>query len=338
MGIFRRAAPPAEEERRPIDVDRDGKKLFAEDISAFVRSEAETRRSAQAALEWQWCLNSNFYTGNQFCEINPHRGGVEQLDDDDGRERQAFNRIAPIIETRMANLNLLKYGMVVNPRTDELDDDQKAEISTKILQYLSSSTDFPDKRQTLTAWAEICGTAFVVSYWDVGKGEPLGCVDGKPVRQGDVAYELLTPYEVLPESLYRQTVEEQSSIITERVIKARDAEALYGIEVKGETIDAYAVTPVESGTAFGEFATSFATKADKVEDAVKVLTYYERPSACYPEGRMAVVCGEELVYYGALPIGEIPIVAVKCKDVPGQFFGRSCIQDMIPLQDRKSVV
>lgn len=338
MSLFRKASSEAKDERVPIDLDRDGRKLFSEDIVAFVKSEAEKRRTAQQSLEWQWCLNSNFLNGNQYCEINPHSGGVQQLGaETDFEERQAFNRIAPIIETRMANLNTLRYGMVVNPRTDELDDDKKAKVSTNILRYLMSVTDFPRKRKTLTSWAELCGTAFVMSYWDAGKGESIGrmAVDDGPaieLREGDVDYILLTPYEVLPESLYEQDVCDQHSIIVERVLKAADVERLYGIEIKGEEIDAYAMTPVESGMAYGDFVTSFAMKPDKVEDAVKVWIYYEKQNSTYPNGRMAIVCGDNLVHYSELPYEEIPLVAVKCKEVPGQFFGRSCIQDMIPLQ------
>lgn len=339
MGLFDKLKKPLEEVKNaPVDVDKDGRKLYADDIVAFVKAEATKRRNAQQPLEWQWCLNANFFAGNQYCDINPYNGGVQQIGPEhENQERQAFNRISPIIETRMANLNKLRYGMVVNPRTDELEDDQKARISTNILRYLMTTSAFDEKRQMLTSWAELCGTAFVWSYWNAEKGEPIGTisVDGeppKPLREGDVEYTLLTPYEVLPESLSKQTVEEQGSIIIERVLKVDEIEMLYNIKVQGESVDAYTITPVDSGNVFGDFSTSFATKAEKVEDAAKVYIYMEKPNATYPNGRMAIVCGEELVSYRELPYEEIPLVAVKCKDVAGQFFGRSCIQDMIPLQ------
>lgn len=340
MGLFDKlkSKPQEEVKNAPVDVDRDGRKLYSDDIVAFVKGEAQKRRSAQQPLEWQWCLNANFFAGNQFCDINPYNGGVQEIaPEKEGQERQAFNRIAPIIETRMANLNKLRYGMVVNPRAEELDDDQKARISTNILRYLTSVSDFAEKRQMLTAWAELCGTAFVWSYWDPDKGEEVGTISvngepPKPIKEGDITYTLLTPYEVLPESLHKQTVEEQRSIIIERVMKVDEIEMLYKVKVQGESVDAYTITPVDSGNVFGDFSTSFATKAEKVEDAAKVYVYFEKANATYPNGRMAIVCGEELVHYGHLPYEEIPLVAVKCKDVAGQFFGRSTIQEMIPRQ------
>ena len=49
-------------------------------------------------------------------------------------------------------------------------------------------------------------------------------------------------------------------------------------------------------------------------------------------GRMAVVIGDTLMYYGSLPYDRIPIVAQKCKNTPGVFFGSSWIETVIPLQ------
>lgn len=337
MSLFKKGSS-ADVARSPVDIDRDGRKLFADDIIAYIKSEAERRRGEQKTLEWQWCLNGNFYNGNQFCEINPHRGGVEQVHaDSDVKERQVFNRIAPIVETRMANLNTLRYGMTVRPNTDELDDDQKARISTKILRQIMQDSGFAKKRQTLTAWAELCGTAFVLSTWDPKAGNVVGSiningVDAK-VHEGDIRYELLTAYEVLPESLYAQNVDDQHSIIVEKVIKVDEARALYKLpDLEGDTVDAYTIVPVESGQVYGDFVTSYAMQADKMTDAVKVWMYFEAPSDRYTRGRMAIVCKDKLVYYGEMPYDGIPIVAVKCKEMPGQFFGRSVIQDMIPLQ------
>ena len=67
--------------------------------------------------------------------------------------------------------------------------------------------------------------------------------------------------------------------------------------------------------------------------AQKVVTYFERPSKNRPGGRMAIIVGDsELVYYGDLPYGRIPIIQTVCREVAGQFFGKSVIEDLIPRQ------
>ena len=48
---------------------------------------------------------------------------------------------------------------------------------------------------------------------------------------------------------------------------------------------------------------------------------------------MIIVVGDnELVYYGKLPYSRIPLIQTVCREVPGQFFGKSVIEDLIPRQ------
>ena len=110
-----------------LDVDREGKPLFRDDIINFVTDELDRRKQEKLPLENQWRLNSNFLAGNQYCDINVYSGNVEQLAPVyDWLERESFNRIAPLIETRIANLKRIKYLMTVKPRTSEIDDYAKA--------------------------------------------------------------------------------------------------------------------------------------------------------------------------------------------------------------------
>ena len=77
-------------------------------------------------------------------------------------ERRVYNRIAPLMETRHANLKSVNYDMVVEPRSAEMDDYAKAKISTKLLAYCQGDTDFQTKKDKLISWAELTGTAFSV--------------------------------------------------------------------------------------------------------------------------------------------------------------------------------
>jgi hypothetical protein len=45
-----------------------------------------------------------------------------------------------------------------------------------------------------------------------------------------------------------------------------------------------------------------------------------------------VYCEDKVLYYGALPNGEYPLIAIKSKIVSGRFFGKSVIETLIPLQ------
>lgn len=80
-----------------IDVDDEGKVLYKEDIIQKVIEDLEQRKTERSVLEQQWTLNANFLVGNQYCEINPYRGDIEQLEPVyDWLERETFNQIAPL--------------------------------------------------------------------------------------------------------------------------------------------------------------------------------------------------------------------------------------------------
>lgn len=332
---------------RVIDVDKDGNTLFKEDIIHNILEDLEKRKGQRLSLERQWTLNANFLVGNQYCEVRPYTGEIEQLEPVyDWLNRETFNNIAPLIQTRIANLKKINYMMKVKPATNELDDYAKAEISTSVLQYTQKSTDFESKKDTMIYWNELCGNCFWLSWWDKDKGEKFAVetivdVDDDGIErkkeqafyQGDIDYGLITPYEVFPESVFKQGVENQRSIILEQVKSVEDIYDLYGVDVEGSDIETFELTPVTSGGGLGYENTVISIGHRTAENAEKVITYFERPSKYRPNGLMVIIVGDEhLVYYGDLPYSKIPLIQSVCIEMPGQFFGRSVIEDLIPLQ------
>lgn len=333
----------------PVGSTDEGETLYSEDVVDYILTELERRRSDRTGLELQWTLNANFLSGHQNCDIDmvsrriSNEDNVFLLD----KERRVYNRVAPLMETRHANLKSINYDMIVNPRTAELDDYAKAKVSTKILEYCQSVTGFNGKKDKLIAWAELTGTAFTLSYWDAEAGDVVGYADvsvvddsvgvamsdRKPVKIGEIAFGLVSSYEVFPASLTVQEIEDQPNIILEQVWDSERVYDVYGLRLVGEKVDQYVLTPMESGmTGHGVQNSVIGITRETREDAVRVITYMERPSRDYPMGRYIVVIRDKIVYYTDLPAGVMPLVAIKAKTVAGQFFGKSVIQDLIPLQ------
>ena len=330
-----------------VDVDEEGKTLYKEDVIRKVLDDLEKRKTERSPLEQQWTLNANFLVGNQYCEINPYRGDIEQLEPVyDWLEREAFNQIAPLVETRIANLKKINYMMKVNPATNELDDYAKAETSTSVLQHIQKVSDFESKKNTMINWNELTGNCFWLSWWDKDKGEKYAVEqifdvdeEGNQKKeetayfQGDLDYGLITPYEIYPESIFKQTVEAQRSIILEQVKTVDDIYDLYGIKVEGSNVETFELTPLASGGGFGYENTTVTIGHRTLDNAEKVITYFEKPSKHKPNGQMIIIVGDEhLIYYGDLPYSRIPIVQSVCIEVAGQFFGKSAIERMIPIQ------
>lgn len=318
-----------------LDRDGEGRLLYREDIIAMLGAELERRRTERRPFELQWTLNGNFFAGHQYCEINPHHSKVEECPPPyDYMERGVYNRIAPLIETRLANFRSLDYRMSVRAATDEYGDLCKADISTKLLDYACRAGGFSSMWDSLSGWTELCGTAFVLSWWNRDGGAGCGIsADGKTaLHEGELAYGLLTPYEVYPESAYKESMTAQRSLMTEQVMTADEVFDIYGVRIPGGSVDTYCITPVEGGGGYGYLSTSFSICTRTVENSVRVVTYFERPSRSRPHGRLIIAAGGELLFYGEMPYDEIPVVAVKCKEVPGRFFGRAVIEELIPLQ------
>lgn len=331
-----------------IDFSKEGEAIYREDIITKILTELDRRKRERLPLEQQWILNSNYLAGNQFCDINPYHEQVEQRDLAlDWLERESFNNIAPLIETRIANLQKINYAMKVNPATNELEDYAKADISTNVLRHVQKTTDFNSKKNTMIYWNELCGNCFWLSWWDKDKGDKVAVStvinideDGteqkeeKGFYQGELEYGLITAYEIYPESIFKQGVENQRSIILEQVKTVDDIYDLYGIEVEGSSIETFELSPVSYG-GLGSENTVITIGHRTAENSERVITYFEKPSKYKPGGQMIVIIGDKhIVYYGDLPYSKIPIVQVVCHEVPGQFFGKSTIEDLIPLQNK----
>ena len=305
--------------------------LYSDDVVAEIMSELDKRKEERRPFELQWRLNSAFLAGKQNCDVNPYSGELEELIPVyEYEERGVFNKIAPLMETRLANLKSVKFDVAVKPLSDECEDYDKADVETKLLRSLYKKDSFDDKKNTLLEWSEITGTAFVLSGWNSRAGKATSVDDkGNPSSyEGELYSVLLTPYEVYPENLYRQSMEEQNSVIIEQVLSAKEIYNLFGIECKGRDIDSITLTPAPNGDAVSYTDGGYV----RSRDSERVITYFERPSRTNPEGVMCVIAAGKVVYLSGMPYEDIPLTVFRAKENACQFFGKSVIEDLIPLQ------
>ncbi len=303
----------------------------AEDVVRDILSELEKRKEERRSFELQWRLNSAFLAGRQNCDVNPYSGNVEELRPVyDYEERGVFNKIAPLMETRLANLKGVKFDVAVKPFSDESEDHDKAEVESKLLRYIYKRDCFDEKKNTLLEWSEITGTAFVLSGWNSRAGRPCAVDEnGEPTAyEGELYSTLLTAYEVYPENLYRQRMDEQNSVIIEQVLSAKEIYDLFGIECVGRDIETVALTP--SPVIQGGIPTDGGYVRSR--ESERVVTYFERPNRTHPDGVMCVIAAGKPVYLSSLPYDDIPLSVFRAKENAGQFFGKSVIEDLIPLQ------
>lgn len=301
----------------------------------------KARQEERKNFENQWQLNLNFFMGNQYCTIG-YGGKIEDYDKQFfWQEREVFNHIAPIIENRLSKLGKVKPIINVVPATNDVKDVKSAEISKRVIDALASKIDFNQIIDEATKWSEICGTVFYKVVWNNELGQTLAIEeDGKKVKGGDVEISICTPFEIYPDSINRERIEDCESVIQAKAFSVDEVKRRYGVDVQGEDVNIFSLESTDSG--FGGLGYSFS--ANKIAEGVKknsvvVIEKYVKPNAENPNGRLIIVAGDKLIFDGEMPYingedGErgFPFVMQKCMNQPACFWGISVVDRIIPVQ------
>ncbi len=306
------------------------------DLANEVIADFERRREERKTCEEQWKLNLNYLAGNQYCEISPNGEVREENKYYGWQSRSVFNHIAPIIDTRLAKLTRVRPKMSVRASGGEENDLKTAGISTDILNSTYQRKEIDKIISKATRWAESCGSAFYKITWDSSLGKKIGSKDGEPVFEGDVKIDAIPPFEIFPDNLYYSEISDLKSIIHARAMSVSDVENLYGVKLKGEDIDVFTLSGSGASYNGGYKAKKVSTT---LKDHVLIIERYERESVNYPNGRLVIVGGGEVLYEGILPYingvdgqRDFPFIKQNALTLAGNFFGVSLIERLIPLQ------
>ena len=272
---------------------------FAERTVREVKEDFLRRQSERRFLEKSWELNMNFLAGNQYCALN----AAGEIEEEEPRfywqYRRVFNHIAPAIDTRCAKLSRVRPSLTVRAASDEEGDLRTAKLSTAIIRSVSRESALDDVMMRATMWSETCGSSFYKVLWDVRGGNFLGYSEGEPIFEGCVRIVAVPPFEIYPDSLCAESVEECGSILHAKAVSAEEIEARYGVKLKGRDISEFSLAPYSQ---YAHFAGGQTARTESVKRGAElVIERYEKPSEELPDGRLTIVAGDRLVYMGALP-------------------------------------
>ncbi len=309
------------------------KDKYLEQLIVDVENDFLKRQQERIRYERQWELNLNFLMGNQYCDIG-RRGEIESDDKTFyWQSRSVFNHIAPIIESRLAKFSNVLPVVGVRPTSDDDKDVASASLSEKIVSEVFKRCEIEKVVKQATMWSETCGTAFYKVVWNNFGGQKMGEMDGKDVYEGDVEILAISPFEIFPENLYTENLDDMDSVIHARVMSVKDVKSKYGVEVVGEEIGVFDMSKVN----FAQKNTNTAKKT--LADSVIVIERYSKPNDEFPFGRLVTVAGGKLLYHGDLPYvnGQngfrgFPFVKQESVPMTGCFFGSSIIERLIPVQ------
>lgn len=308
-----------------------------EKIVAEIIADFKKRQEARRPVELNWRLNMNFVVGNQFAQISS-KGDIEESGKEYfWQEREVYNHIAPILETRLAKLGRVKAKAQVRPATSDDEDVASASLATKLIDAVCKENDFSSQLALANSWSEITGSAFFKVTWDAEKGHALDA--SGEIKEGDVTITLCPPFEIFPEDIAITDIDKQSSVMHAKVLTTKEVKRIWGKDVKGGEVNVFSFDNAQVGGGFGYTASVPKIVSEKREDSVTVIEKYEAPTHEYPNGRLIIVAGDTLLYQGDMPYlnGEdgtrgYPFAKQVCIDNLTNFFGTSVVERIIPVQ------
>lgn len=333
--------------QRPPKVPGMEELRFAEDYVTFVNKEYERRRTSRLGWELQTRLNLEFIQGNQFLDVN---NITQSLQEEpllhDYEEREVFNQLAPIFEVRVARLSRGRVVRKVRPASNQQRDIAAAQISGDLIAWGEQETDHRQRMSELIPWLEASGTAYELQAWHPHKGKLVGYSAGEngqqePVHEGNIDPEVISPFEVYPDTLF-QTYRRNRSIVWARAYHIATIWDEWGVEVQAEQCDSYTLQSTTTAVrTYGSVQTGFRLDVTRLENHAVVKHYFERPSKRHVNGRHIVVANKRLLHAGELPYRcgkdrapDIPLVPLYLQRIPGRFFGDTIYPRLIPVQRR----
>ncbi len=321
-----------EKERLQEEAEARARKKLAQEVTEDFYRRREERRT----IEGGWLLNMNFMSGNQYCDVSP-LGGVEEEDKQFyWQSRRVFNHVAPTVDSRLAKLEKMKPSLQVRAFSDEEGDIKAAQLATGILKYVQQRIGLQDVISRATVWSEVCGSVFYKVLWNEQGGRQVAVDEQNlPVYEGEVQVSVVPSFEIFPDRLDVEDFDGVQSVIHAQVVSAKYVLRKFGVAIKGEEMGGITQYSEPSAAQMQRFGKNVA----KVKDGVILLERYTKPSGEFPEGRLEIVAGGELLYSGVLPYangdrGErsFPFVKQDSMRLPGAFFASSVIDRMIPVQ------
>ena len=305
-------------------------------IVDFVTNDFKQKQEERKPYELIWELNMNFYVGNQYSYIMPS-GTLSDIEKNYTWEnREVYNHIAPIIESRLSKLNKIKPNIEIKPSSNTDADTYKSKLAKAIISSNFAENNLSSLINTATHWSEITGTSFYKISWD---SNILSKNEVAKKNGGDVKISVCSPFEIYPDSNYTQNIEDCSSVIETRAFPADEVNMEWGVNLTGEELDIFELNNTTSQSNFSGRSNYTKVLHSKKHNYLLLIERYEKPTVKRPNGRLTIVCKDQLLYDGELPYinsrtnqRTYPFIKQISIKQLSSFWGMSVIERCIPIQ------
>lgn len=307
---------------------------YEEELIVEVVKDFEERREARRPFETQWRLDLNFYMGDQYCAATA-TGEIEDVEREYyWQEREVFNHIASLVETRCAKLNGVRPTMTVRPFSSDDGDVKTAKTASKILAAACDKLDIDAAIAEGTVWSEITGTAFYYVGWDPAAGMDVG-----GAKEGDACVKVVPPFEIYPDSVLNQNLCDCRSVVRARAVDVGELKRVFGKTVEPETTETVGIAAAAVGGGLTSGGVLNKLTVARPDGHAVLIERYTLPDADKPNGEYVAVANGVLLRCGDLPFVNgtdgartFPFVKQVSLLNAGCFFGASTVERAIPVQ------
>ncbi len=316
-------------------------------LVAWVKAEYEKAKQARKQEELDWYLQLAFYNGYQYHGWTDRGTGKVLAEEPNPQNtpRITVNRIEPIIRTEIAKTSSGRPTATVVPASNDDDDLMAASAAEQVWQAMYDKANFQtDIIQKAEFWRATCGNAFVKTYWDSSAKEiaPTPVEDpftGKKtvvqsvVSEGDVAFEVVSPFHLFVPDLAEENLEAQPYIFNVYTKSENWVKSTFGSVLPKD------FKPAKVSSTEIIDAALFDVKGNDVSkpEAVLVIEMWAKPNGCpyLPKGGLITIVDNEIVQFAenGIPYAHKMYPFAHTYSIPaGKFYRRSVIKNLIPLQ------
>lgn len=320
-------------------------------------------KTARSPFEPDWMLNRAFFAGIQWVAWQSGRVSRPRLDPN--RQYVTDNRIKPVVTSRVARKAKNRPMFSATPQGGDDKAMDAARIGERILENDWEELALQPKLFTTLLWADICCDGFIKVFWDSTKGAradvlvdsngqpiqgPTGLLKAedamglppemleqiagvKPVSQGDVACEVLSPFELYPSPL-ATSMEDCEWMVEEKIRSIDYVREHYPEDANGHPFEPVADASVPGGLSEGLISSYmgmgqlYAGSASALAEGVRVREYRCLPGRRYPDGYMATWVNDTVVVRDDQPYDPMPYVKFGSVEIPGRFWSGAVTTDL----------
>lgn len=316
------------------------------ELAGYVKAKIEEVRTQAVRISHEgiWMTNiayllgfdSIFYDPNlrQFRPTGTSAGSYQFIK----RNRIHENLILPAVQNRLARMLKSPPKYDVRPNSMTEDDKEAARLGVEVIGSVWDKEKIDRKRIDLGMWTQQCGHSYIGVCWDDQLGDPVIDPDSGEMMgyEGDIRIDVVSAFEGFCDPLAK-TLEEAQWFARAKVRKLDYFRTHYperGSLVKEEGVWLLSSQYELRINTLNTVGPSSSGTAEQMKGAAIEISYYEKRSKKYPNGRHVIIANGVMLKNDELPVGHIPYAKFDDVVVGGKYYSESLITHVRPLQDQ----